>query len=158
MIPHLLRPSSNASPLTVLSLFLFTLIPLYFFSYHYRSHHLYGGASPEPQADAVLSPAELCVQTWLSSHLIDPFDSAPISAYCNLTTWRPSLDFNLANANGGIRNLRGNFLDFIFTAIEMGASIMLPGMAARDTDNLSNIWAEGWSSRTCSIGSGLSRK
>lgn len=36
--------------------------------------------------------------------------------------------------------MRGNVLDFLFTAIEMGASIILPGMASRQEDNLSNVW------------------
>lgn len=119
-----------------------TLIPLYLLSYHYRMHHPYGGGGSNTSTnnDKLLSPRETFIQTWLSTHLITPFDEAPLSAYCNLTTWRPNLVFHLADANGGIGNLRGNFLDFIFTAIEHGASILLPTAAKRDSGDLSNVW------------------
>ena len=131
IVPQILRPSSNTSPVTIGIAFLITLTPLYILSYHYRSQHPYGGASLQQTPEMTLSPAEQFIQSWLSTHLISPFDSAPITAYCNLTTWNPNLVFNVHNANGGIGNVRGNLLDFVFSAIEVGASIILPGMAKR---------------------------
>ena len=37
--------------------------------------------------------------------------------------------------------MRGNILDFLFFAIEAGASIMLPGMASRSQTDITNVWA-----------------
>lgn len=47
---------------------------------------------------------------------------------------------NLANANGGIGNIRGNILDFLFFALETGSSILLPGFSGRDEENIANVW------------------
>ncbi|GIZ43910.1 hypothetical protein CKM354_000712200 [Cercospora kikuchii] len=142
---------NTSSPRTLAATFFVTLLPLYFLSYQYRTRHPYGGSTfdkpTSPSASTFssssqLSASESFIQTWLSTHLIDPYNPAPLAAYCNSTsiTWHPNLVFNLHDANGGIGNVRGNVLDFLFTAIEMGASIILPGMASRQEDNLSNVW------------------
>lgn len=107
------------------------LVPLYYLSWQYHSVHM--PPSRPPSTDFV--------SDWLDVHLVEPFNPSAISAYCNISTWRPNLVFNLANANGGIGNVRGNILDFIFFAIEAGASIMLPGMASRSQTDISNVWA-----------------
>ncbi|KAF2217722.1 hypothetical protein CERZMDRAFT_31796 [Cercospora zeae-maydis SCOH1-5] len=142
---------NTSSPRTLAAMILVTLLPLYFFSYHYRSAHPYGsGTYDKPQSPSTPasttspqhSASESFIQTWLSTHLIDPFNPAPLAAYCNSSsiTWHPNLVFNLFDANGGIGNVRGNVLDFLFTAIEMGASIIVPDMASRQEDDLSNVW------------------
>lgn len=82
------------------------------------------------------------MRDWLNVHVIEPYSPSPLSKYCNKTEWRPNQVFNLANANGGIGNVRGNILDFVFYAIEAGASIVLPGMATRSQEDLSNVWAD----------------
>ena len=116
-----------------------TLAPLYYASYQYRLVHPYGG-------QAVLklerpTPNDF-IRDWLNTRLISPFNPSPIATHCNRTEWHPNLIFNLDNANGGIGNVRGNVLDFLFQAIEAGASIILPGRAARSMEDISNVWAD----------------
>jgi hypothetical protein len=128
----------NHSPRTYLLTLLLTLIPLYTLSYTYRLHHPYGSSSSSPTARP---PSTNFTSDWLSTSLIDPYNPSPLKTYCARITFRPNLILNLANANGGIGNVRGNILDFIFYAIEAGASIYLPGMAKRSDQDLSNVWA-----------------
>ncbi|KXT15007.1 hypothetical protein AC579_7778 [Pseudocercospora musae] len=137
----------NLSPLTTAAIILFTLLPLYYASYQYRIRHPYN-ISPFENFDHhtphLHRPSEAeWIRSWLSTSLIHPFNPSPLATFCNQTTtpWRPNLVLNLENANGGIGNIRGNFLDFLFQAIEVGASIMLPGMATRSRENLANVWA-----------------
>ena len=110
------------------------LISLYYISWQYHVAHA-------PLSRAIRPPSTDFVGDWLDVHLVEPFNPSAIGAYCNTTTWRPNLVFDLANANGGIGNVRGNILDFLFFAIEAGASIMLPGMASRSQTDISNVWA-----------------
>lgn len=107
------------------------LTPLYYLSWQYHS------ASMPPSRP----PSTDFVGDWLDVHLVEPFNPSAVSAYCNTSQWRPNLVFNLDNANGGVGNVRGNILDFIFFAIEAGASIKLPGMASRSKTDISNVWA-----------------
>lgn len=123
-----LRPALYAAGLLVV------LIPLYYVSWQYHLAHA-------PLSRAIRPPSDDFVGDWLDVHLVEPFNPSAIGAYCNTTEWRPNLVFNLANANGGIGNVRGNTLDFLFFAIEAGASIMLPGMASRSQTDISNVWA-----------------
>lgn len=116
---------------------LVTLAPLYYASYQYRLSNPYGGA--KPIQDEIPTSADF-IREWLDTHVISPFNPSPLATYCNRTDWHPNLVFNLDNANGGIGNVRGNILDFVFYAIEAGASIILPGMAARSQEDLSNVW------------------
>jgi hypothetical protein len=110
------------------------LAPLYYISWQYNAAHA-------PLSRTVRPPSNDFVTDWLDVHLLEPFNPSAVGVYCNTTTWRPNLVFNLANANGGIGNVRGNILDFLFVAIEAGASIMLPGMASRSETDISNVWA-----------------
>ncbi|KAF2209028.1 hypothetical protein CERZMDRAFT_47979 [Cercospora zeae-maydis SCOH1-5] len=80
---------------------------------------------------------------WLNTDLLQPFDPVPIRAKCNKTEWFSNLVFDLAGANGGVGNIRAEFLDFLFFAIESGASIVLPQMAVRREDNLFDVWGAG---------------
>ena len=51
----------------------------------------------------------------------------PIRDACdNQKTWRFNPILNLDDANGGIGNIRGSILDFLFQAITTGSSIVLP--------------------------------
>ena len=128
---------SKPRPIHVALLFV-TLVPLYYASYQYRLGHPYGG----PIAIKDDRPASTdFVRDWLNTHLISPFNPSPIATYCNRTEWHPNLVFSLDNANGGIGNVRGNILDFLFQAIEAGASIVLPGMASRSQEHITNVWA-----------------
>lgn len=119
-----------------------TLIPLYYLSY--RLHPTYGLHSTSKSQTAAhnYSPEGL-KSLWLSTHLLSPFNPSPIHAFCAQATWRPDLIFNLADANGGVGNVRAEFLDFLFYAMEAGASIVLPGMARRNEEKLFDVWGAG---------------
>ena len=127
-------PAYHAAALVV------TLLPLYYGSYQFRLTHPYGGA----EASVAIEPAASgdFVSQWLDVHTVEPFNPSAIASYCNRTEWHPNLVFNLDNANGGIGNVRDNILDFIFFALEAGASIILPGMASRSPTDISNVWAD----------------
>ncbi|KAL1583828.1 hypothetical protein WHR41_07200 [Cladosporium halotolerans] len=112
------------------------LIPLYYASWQY---HAARPSDPSP-AHTTRPPSTNFVGDWLSVQVVEPFDPSALRHHCKSTEWRPTLIFNLDNANGGIGNVRGNILDFIFSAIEAGASIILPGMAARSSTDISNVW------------------
>jgi len=114
-----------------------TLLPLYYASWRYRIAHPFSTGSSRNARP----PSTNFVTDWQNVHLIQPFNPSAISAYCNQTEWRPNLVVNLDNANGGVGNVRGNILDFIFFALEAGASIVLPGMASRSQTDISNVWA-----------------
>lgn len=118
-----------------------TLLPLYYASYQYRLAHPYGGGAARKESGTPSPSSPDFFRRWLDTQMISPFNPSPLSAYCNRSEWHPNLVFNLENANGGIGNVRGNMLDFLFFAIEAGASILLPGMASRSQEDISNVWA-----------------
>jgi hypothetical protein len=128
-------------PVFYAALLIVTLLPLYLGSYHYRLHHPYGGGSPTHQPDK--PPPPDFVQEWLDVQVVQPFNPSPIAAYCNRTEWRPNLTFKLASAHGDVGSIRGNILDFIFYAIEAGASIILPRIGER-RDDLDHIFDRNW--------------
>lgn len=117
-----------------------TLLPLYFISYRLRTIHEWSPFSQNIQQ--VFDTAEFQTK-WLQTDVLGPFNPSAIEAYCNTTTWHPNLIFNLPNANGGVGNVRAEHLDFLFYAIETGASIILPGMAVRREDELFDVWGAG---------------
>ncbi|KAI7057293.1 hypothetical protein KC327_g16579 [Hortaea werneckii] len=137
----------NKPPAFHITLLLATLAPLYIGSYQHRLHHPYGlPTTHQPPLQSVDTATAAAspdfIRNWLSVHVVEPFNPSAIAVYCNQTpVWDPNLVFNLADANGGIGNIRGNFLDFLFYAVEAGASVMLPGMATRSEADLSNVWA-----------------
>lgn len=94
-----------------------------------------------PVTNDEISTSADFIREWLDTQLIEPFNPWPLKIYCNRTEWHPNLVFNLPNANGGMGNVRGNILDFIFFAIEAGASIIKPDMFTRSTEDLSELWA-----------------
>ncbi|CAK4034787.1 Hypothetical predicted protein [Lecanosticta acicola] len=83
------------------------------------------------------------IDRWLNTRLLGPFNPAVIRPYCQQSTWRPNLIFHLYDADGGIGNFRAHFLDFLWYAMEMGASIVLPNTAMRNTDNLLDLTGDG---------------
>lgn len=133
-IMHLPATFDKQHPAIYTAVFVAVLIPLYYRSWQYHAAHA-------PWSRKTRPPSTDFVGDWLNVHLVEPFNPSAIGAYCNRTEWRPNLVFNLDNANGGIGNVRGNMLDFLFFAMEAGASIMLPGMASRDQADISNVWA-----------------
>ncbi|SMR51213.1 unnamed protein product [Zymoseptoria tritici ST99CH_1E4] len=133
---HLHRIQSQSPTVYGLTLLL-TLVPLYILSYTYRLHHPYGTSSASSN---IRPPSTNVTSDWLATSLVQPYNPSPLRTYCAKTTWRSNSIFNLADANGGIGNVRGNILDFVFYAIEAGASMYLPGMAGRAEADLSNVW------------------
>jgi hypothetical protein len=114
--------------------FLTILITLYYVSWQHHTAH----APPSRAAHARPNSTDF-VADWLDVRLIDDFNPSAIERYCNTTEWRPNLVLNLDNANGGIGNVRIMILDFLFQAIEAGASIMLPGMVSRSQTDIVNL-------------------
>ncbi|KAI7589214.1 hypothetical protein KC346_g16843 [Hortaea werneckii] len=131
----------NKPPAFHLTLLLATLTPLYIGSYHYRLHHPYGQTTHHRPTVQPAADSTTFIRDWLSVHTLTPFNPSALTTYCNQTPWDPTLVFNLADANGGIGNIRGNILDFVFYALEAGAAIMLPSMATRSPEDLSDVWA-----------------
>jgi hypothetical protein len=126
------------SPPTKAALAFLTLLPLYLISYHYQIHHPRRG---DDDHSAIITASTLStplpsardafLRAWLSTHLLDPFDPAPLARHCNATSWTANLVFTLADANGGIGNVRGNVLDFVAAAVDAGA------------DRLADVWGGG---------------
>jgi len=115
-----------------------TLLPLYYGSYRFRLAHPYGGGA----VVRTRPPSTDFISDWLDVQVVRSFNPSASASYCNRTDWHPNLVFNLDNPNGGIGNVRGNILDFLFFAIEAGASIVLPGMASRSQTDISNVWGD----------------
>ncbi|CAK4033265.1 Hypothetical predicted protein [Lecanosticta acicola] len=143
---HLSTSTVRQQPPTVLvALLALSLLPLYIISYQIRLRFPLSQIPGTESLGLDIPPSPVSqdfVTAWLATDLVQPFDPYPLARYCNTTGRRfnPNLVFNLANANGGLGNVRGNILDFIFFAIEAGASIILPGFAGRDSENIGNVW------------------
>ncbi|KAK5677703.1 hypothetical protein LTS10_009586 [Elasticomyces elasticus] len=117
-----------------------TLLPLYLVSFSYRLYHPYGGTgTAAPLTSSFLNFQE----NWLGVQVV-PFEASAIAEYCSRTEWHPNLVFNLAEgAAEDVADLRSNILDFLFYAIEAGASVVLPSIAGAPTQhNSSEIIAD----------------
>ena len=125
----------------IVSLSILALFPLYFASYHYHLAHSSALALKPPHNSLILDRSTF-IREWLDVHVGDPSKGSSLARLCNQShiRWRPNLVLNLDDANGGIGNVRGNILDFLFFAVEAGASIMLPSFAARSRTDLSSLW------------------
>lgn len=145
----------RAQPPSVLAgLAILTLLPLYIASYQFRLHYpalsSTTAASTISSGLALPSFSDTFIDTWLSHDLLSPFNPHPLRFYCNDSARatnaspkrnkRKNVVLNLANANGGIGNIRGNLLDFLFFALETSSSILLPGFSGRDEANIANVW------------------
>ncbi|KAF4548788.1 Hypothetical protein D9617_25g061180 [Elsinoe fawcettii] len=82
------------------------------------------------------------ISKWIDVHIGDPTDGYALSQLCHHKniTWYPNLIINVDDANGGIGNIRGNVLDFLYFAIVTGSSIVLPSFAARSDNDLSALF------------------
>lgn len=116
---------------------LLTLLPLYYGSYKYHTWHL-----PQPPRKPLQLQKRTFLQHWIDVHVGDPSNSTVLTRLCNQPhiKWQPNLVLDLYDANGGIGNVRGNLLDFLFFAIESGSSIMLPAFAARSKEDPSSLF------------------
>ncbi|KAF2153004.1 hypothetical protein K461DRAFT_225288 [Myriangium duriaei CBS 260.36] len=96
---------------------------------------------PEPQS-ALNFTQDAFVEEWLDVHIGNPADGYALDQLCNHrgVKWIPNLVLNIDDANGGIGNVRGNILDFVFYAISHGASILLPSFARRSSSDLSALF------------------
>lgn len=104
------------------------LIPLYHLSWQYHKGHPWRLPSRRPTRQ----PSKDFVGDWLNTHLVEPFNPSAVRSYCNATDWRPNLVFRFDRANGTIGDVRGNIVDFLFYALEAGASVVLPEIANVD--------------------------
>ncbi|KAF1991511.1 hypothetical protein K402DRAFT_388910 [Aulographum hederae CBS 113979] len=113
---------------------LITLAPIYYFSFvRHSSNHVVPKPWTIPQN---------FTEKYLETHVDDPFRIAPLAELCESIKWRPNLVLNVHDANGGIGNVRGNLLDFLFFAIHAGASIVLPIRASRGDEDLSALFSD----------------
>jgi len=139
-VDGLLEKLSALQPAVRAALIAISLVPLYYGSFVYRTAHPWGGTQTSHKAQEDPSSTDF-IQDWLDVRYSSPFNPTPIRRYCQNTTWHPNLILRLENANGGIGNVRGNILDFLFQSIEAGAAIIMPNMATRNQEDISNVWA-----------------
>ncbi|KAG8624896.1 hypothetical protein KVT40_006647 [Elsinoe batatas] len=100
-------------------------------------------ASTQPALETALQlDREEFISRWLDVDTGDPTDGYALSQLClhQNITWQPNLIINVDDANGGIGNIRGNVLDFLYFAISSGSSILLPSFAARSDNDLSSLF------------------
>lgn len=131
---------NDTARLVGLSLLLLLLI--WSISYTFRSHNLLFKSHALHLRNAWTLSREDFVNDWLNTSAGPPPEQSSIYWLCNNTeiNWRPNLILRLKNANGGIGNVRGNILDFLYLAISAGASIVLPSFATRSTTDLSLLF------------------
>ena len=121
-----------SNPIRLAALLACTLTPLYFVSYEYQTRnqpspgHASGNWTFHKLRHDSLG-ADDFAEKWVQVHVDGPFNIIPIrDTYGNQKTWRSNPILNLDDADGGIRNIRGNILDFLFQAITTSGSTVLP--------------------------------
>lgn len=120
-----------------------TLIPLYYLSYLFSSETISFSDLSSSLSTSIHS-SDRFQSLWLRTNILDPKDLAPIRQYCSQQKWHPNLVFDLPGSSGGVGNVRQHYLDFLFFAIEAGASsIILPGMGLRVEEHLFDITGGG---------------
>ncbi|ROW10201.1 hypothetical protein VMCG_01947 [Cytospora schulzeri] len=75
-------------------------------------------------------------EEWLATELGGHFDGSRLQQFCNETKWRNDVVLQMLHSRGGIGNVRGTILDFIYFAIRSGSHIVLPGYIKRTDTNL----------------------
>lgn len=127
-------PRNNTARIASNALLLSLLVWLYLYYNHSQQ-------SPSRIRSAEFHSQEEFLEDWLRV-AGTPSDASAISSLCNRSNqyWRPNLVLRLDDANGGVGNVRGNILDFLYFAISAGASIVLPRFATRSTTDLSSLW------------------
>ncbi|PNS18037.1 hypothetical protein CAC42_3996 [Sphaceloma murrayae] len=98
-----------------------------------------GSSRPLGALDLEVEPF---VARWLKTNVGDTSSGSSLDHLCHQrgTKWQPNLIINVDDANGGIGNIRGNILDFLYFAISTGSSILLPTFAARSSSDLSALF------------------
>ncbi|PSK42420.1 1-phosphatidylinositol 4,5-bisphosphate phosphodiesterase 1 [Elsinoe australis] len=137
MIQQIVKEQSRRLQLTGLAVFLLFIITL---SLSFGSGSL---SNTKPAAKGALQlKRDNFVAQWLDVHVGDPTNGYTLDYLCHHrnTTWHPNLIINVDDANGGIGNIRGNILDFLYFAISSGSSILLPTFAARSKSDTSSLF------------------
>lgn len=73
---------------------------------------------------------------WLETELGGSFDGSRLARFCNGTKWRQDVVLQMLHSRGGIGNVRGTILDFIYFAIRSGSHMVLPGYVKRTDKSL----------------------
>lgn len=127
----------------VAGVILLSLVPLYLICFFLRIKHplVQSHHAPSPH-NALTLGRNIFIQEWLEAGSGPAPDRSSISRICNRSgiQWRPNLVLRLDDANGGIGNVRGNIFDFLYFAMQAGASIILPSFAARSKTDISALW------------------
>lgn len=73
---------------------------------------------------------------WLATELGGHFDGTRLGEACGETKWREDVVLQMLHSRGGIGNVRGTILDFIYFAIRSGSHVVLPGYVKRTDTSL----------------------
>lgn len=122
---------------------LLSLVPLYVICFYLRTNHpLIQSHHAPPSHNAFTLSREVFIQEWVEAGSGPAPDASSVYRICNQSSigWRPNLVLRLDDGNGGIGNVRGNILDFVYFAMQAGASIILPSFGARSKTDLSALW------------------
>ncbi|KAL0942063.1 alternative oxidase [Colletotrichum truncatum] len=83
----------------------------------------------------VWNPAEF-KDAWLDTQLGGEFDGSRIAHFCNKTKWRDDIVLHMRHSRGGLGNVRGTILDFLYAAMLFGTPIIMPAYVKRTDANL----------------------
>lgn len=76
-------------------------------------------------------------EAWLATEVGGEFDGSRLEEICNATDWRDDVILHMVQSRGGIGNVRGTILDFLYFAVRTGSShIILPSYVKRTDSSL----------------------
>ncbi|KAK7743913.1 hypothetical protein SLS53_003935 [Cytospora paraplurivora] len=88
------------------------------------------GQKPKPQYHAAWDISTF-KRKWLSTELGGDFDGFRLKQLCVEQVWRDDVVLQMLHSRGGIGNVRGTILDFLYFSIHAGVHIVLPGYVKR---------------------------
>ncbi|KAI8160802.1 hypothetical protein K4K49_002354 [Colletotrichum sp. SAR 10_70] len=121
----------------------------------YQSSYGNGRSKQQETLQSSLTQAAFQAQ-WLENDLGGPFDGSRIFELCNKTTWRDDIVLHMRHSRGGLGNVRGTILDFLYEAMLFGVHIVMPSYVKRTDANLDwmdesngyydydNLFDKGW--------------
>ncbi|CAI0654201.1 unnamed protein product, partial [Colletotrichum noveboracense] len=101
----------------------------------YQSNSGSGWPKQQETLQSPLTQAAFQAQ-WLENDLGGPFDGSRIFELCNKTTWRDDIVLHMRHSRGGLGNVRGTILDFLYEAMLFGVHIVMPSYVKRTDANL----------------------
>lgn len=74
-------------------------------------------------------------EAWLATELGGTFDGARLARLCRETKWRSDVAADMLHSRGGLANVRGTVLDFLYFALRAGISHVVVPSYVRRTDS-----------------------